>query len=540
MQNLTKKRLLTVLLLLATVTLFHACKTTSVNRNSYRSANALIHQTEQLKTKPFLKAHMKNGDVFILTESWELDTAHLLVLGSGTRYDLNRAKVKEGMHRLPVDSVLIFETNDKIINSEDGRVAALSILTGLDVALGIFCLTNPKACFGSCPTFYIENHDYIHHSDAEGFSNAISPSMEYSDIDALDNAPLISNTFVLRMKNEALETHCVKSLQLIAAPRAEGQRVFHARDNSFYRSNHLLVPSSVRHAEDDVTALFAKADREEWFSLADPQNMASKEELFFEFDAHDFEGSAGVLVHFRQTLMTTFLIYNAMGYMGDQVSDIFAAIEANSQTREQLNRGIHGELGEIDLFMWDEAKNGWIFQGGLYETGPIAINKQIVPLKNEISGQKIKLKFVLNKGLWRIDHVALANIAEKVEPIVLNPTLVKESGSESTSALAALISNERHLISMPGDVYSIFYELPDNEDYELFLNSRGYYLQWMRESWLRDKDLLTLRQMIRKPAKYLKNQAANYKAYEKTMEEAFWGSRIEGKVFTHLRYQELP
>lgn len=532
MHSLLNKKWVIVLLTLAAFTLLQSCKTSTVNRSSYQNVNAFVHSTSQLNTKPFLKAHMKNGEIFILTEAWEIDTVQQRILGSGNRYDLNRKLLKEGIHSLAIDSVLIFETNDKIIKPEAERVAAISVLTALDLAFGIFCLTNPKACFGSCPTFYFDDHDYIHHADAEGFSNAISPSMEYADIDALDNATLTSDRFVLRMKNEALETHCIKSLQLYAAPRSNGQRIFHARNNSFYTSDFQLAPKAVQHAGADVTALFTEADREEWFSLADPKNMASKEELIFEFDARELSGSAGVLVHFRQTLMTTFLIYNAMGYMGDQVGDIFAAIESSSETRAQLNKGIHGELGEIDVFLWDESSRAWIFQGGLYETGPIAINKQIVPLKTELSGESVKLKFALNKGLWRIDHVALATIINQVEPLVLDPVSVKESGKDNTAALSALLAQDRHLISMPGEVYSFTFELPENQDYELFLNSRGYYLQWMRESWLRDKDLITLRQMIRKPAKYLKNQAANYKAYEKTMEEAFWGSRIQSKVFS--------
>ena len=70
---------------------------------------------------------------------------------------------------------------------------------------------------------------------------------------------------------------------------------------------------------------------------------------------------------------------------------------------------------------------------------------------------------------------------------------------------------------MPGDIYQFNFTLPDNSpDYELFLYSKGYYLEWMRENWIQDKDLFKLWQMFKRPEAYLKAQASDYKEYEKT------------------------
>ena len=41
---------------------------------------------------------------------------------------------------------------------------------------------------------------------------------------------------------------------------------------------------------------------------------------------------------------------------------------------------------------------------------------------------------------------------------------------------------------MPGDSYELAYDLPAGDNFELFLDSRGYYLEWMREQWLRDEN----------------------------------------------------
>ena len=81
---------------------------------------------------------------------------------------------------------------------------------------------------------------------------------------------------------------------------------------------------------------------------------------------------------------------------------------------------------------------------------------------------------------------------------------------------------------MPGTSYQLRYDFPElDKDYELFLYSKGYYLEWMREEWLKDKDTDMLHKMIQEPRAYLNGQTAFYKSYERTMEEAFWNSKIE-------------
>lgn len=496
-------------------------------RTSYRSANALLHDMKKINEQPFLKAHHASGKVYLLGQDWKIDTLSGMISGKGTLYDFNRTLVSRGRQEFSIDSILIFETNRKIVNPEAGRVTALGILTGVNLAIGVICWTNPKACFGSCPTFYMDGHSNIHQADAEGFSNAISPSLEYADIDALNNQPA-SGSFALTMKNEALETHVVRQASLLAIPRKEGKTILHSRNDKFFSADAIINPSAVFDQEKDVTPLFAHADGNEWFSLADENNMSSKQELIVEFDAPASAGQNGLFIHFRQTLMTTYLIYSALQYMGDEISDVFAKIEGQPELRKQLNSGIHGELGEIEVWLWDKQKQQWLLQGSVYETGPIAINKQVVPFSTTSDG-KTRVKLRLNKGLWRIDHLSLAAGLQEVAPIEIQPSKVFYKGHEDANALKVLNSPEKQLLSMPGDEFRLIYDLPDASDYALFLKSKGYYIQWMRDNWLGMKDMRKLRTMITQPAKYLRNEASSYKAYESAMEDAFWSSRIDTK-----------
>ena len=140
----------------------------------------------------------------------------------------------------------------------------------------------------------------------------------------------------------------------------------------------------------------------------------------------------------------------------------------------------------------------------------------------------------MNKGLWRLDYVALTNIKEKVKPIEIAPTSILNKGKLDLTALAEIVNPDKYLISMPGSEYKFNFILPsDNTDYELFLYSKGYYLEWMREHWIKDKDLLKLKQMVDNPKKYLKREAKNYKSYELKMEEEFWNSKIDTKLFSY-------
>lgn len=519
-------------LLVLLVIVIQSCRTYKF-RSNYTNANTLIHETDNMKTKPFLKAHLKNGDIFILTDKWEIDTVTDVVKGYGTQYDFNRKAIYEGEIEIPISNVAIFETNIKLQRTESGRLTALTIMAGVDVLVGVFCLLNPKACFGSCPTFYIYENNSLHYADAEGFTNSISPSMEYFDIDALSNHKTVNNTFSITMKNEALETHCVNEVKMLAYPISKGERVYQSPNNEFFLCENNYSISKATAEEGDITALLASHDFQERFSLSDENNLNSKEEIFLIFDNIKNTENLGLNLNFRQTLMSTYLFYSAMGYMGDKVGDIFAMLETNEKIRDRFD-AVSKVLGGIECFVWDEKSNKWIQQEGVNEAGPIAINKQFIPFKNAQSNSQVKVKLRLNKGLWRLDYVSLTNIKKQVTPLELTPTSVYNKGELDNVALTNITSPDKYLISMPGSEYKFNFTLNEEYDnYDFFLYSKGYYLEWMREHWIKDQDLAKLKQMVINPKKHLKQEAQSYKEYESIMEEQFWNSRIDTKTFSY-------
>lgn len=104
-------------------------------------------------------------------------------------------------------------------------------------------------------------------------------------------------------------------------------------------------------------------------------------------------------------------------------------------------------------------------------------------------------------------------------------------------ALASLKDDTRHWVTQPGSEYTLEFELPSGrQNYDLFISSKGYYLEWMRHSWLKDKNLLKLKQLIENLSGYLRGITKEYKRYESEMEGEFWNSKINKNSFSHETY----
>ena len=132
----------------------------------------------------------------------------------------------------------------------------------------------------------------------------------------------------------------------------------------------------------------------------------------------------------------------------------------------------------------------------------------------------------MTRGLWRLDWVALARLDRRVEPMRLEPSVVRRGGTIDEEVRAALLDPSRTLITEPGDAYTLIYRLP--EDFgrrELFLESRGYYLEWMREKWLAEEDPGRAAMMLLNPRGALRELAPAYARELPALNDWFWRSR---------------
>lgn len=464
----------------------------------------------------YLKAHMRDGTVYVLSP-WEVNEEMGEVIGTGQLLDANRRVLSEDDFTIPVDSVAVFETN---VVRTSAAIAPLAIITAASLTMTAICIANPKACFGSCPTFYVHDGE-TWHLEAEGFPLAVAPSLERTDLDALPRCLPQGGTVQLRVTNEALETHLIRRADLFTAERSPGARVFATPADKLVEATELVQPLHARGPEGSCLNALRALDGVERTSMADSLDLAAKETIHLEF-THVEEGRWGVVIAARQSLMTTFLFYQTLAYMGRSAGDCFAALERGATESVDLARGMHEHLGGIEVWVEDETSSRQ-HAGRFQEFGPIATDQKVLPLSPTPAGA-LTVDLELTRGQWRIDWVALARLGDDVEPRRIEPSRVERAGRASDDDLLRLLDPDQFLITLPGDTLMISYAVPP-ASWEIFLETRGYYLEWIREAWLREEDPGRMATMLLNPRSALRELAPQFKTLEPGMEEVFWESR---------------
>jgi hypothetical protein len=478
---------------------------------------------ESSKDFPFLKLHMKNGELYVL-ENWNFYSLKDSVSGSGKLLDPNRELVSQGQFNVPVQGIVLAETNQIKSSAGVGALVALTVVTGI---FTVVCIVNPKACFGSCPTFYAYNGiDYIVQS--EGFSSSISPSLEASDIDALYRIKPLSEDFEVQLRNEAYETHVIRSATLLAVPKPEGGRVFATPDGKYFQAINLSEVRAITETEGDISEKLCSFDGIERFSEADSNDLAAKEIIEVTFNK-PVSDDMGIIIAARQTLLTTFLFYQTLSYMGTTAGGWLANIERNSSQFKQLLENPRSVLGNIEVLMQNE-NDEWVKVGEVGETGPIATDIKILPLTKisnlDFKNSSTKIKLRMSKGLWRIDYIAIADIVNEVKPDVIFPSTSSPKYANNSVVTELLANPDSVLITFPGDEYLLNYKLPpEYQNYELFIETQGYYLEWMRDEWLGEENAEKVYQMFLNPKQFYKDLAPQFKKVEAEMEETFWSSK---------------
>ncbi len=454
----------------------------------------------------FLKAHMVAGDMYIF-KNWQVDSTQTRIVGSGKHLDWNREPLDSGNCSVLLDSVVIFETNEV---RPSAAVAALGIVTVASAIVSVVCLANPKACFGSCPTFYVDDGDSLL-LQAEGFSASVSPALEATDIDALYRARFNGATTVITMTNEAYETHVVRHADLLAVEKPSSGRIMSTSDKQFWEVLGSVAPLGIVAESGSDASLLSAFDGDEWFNPADSTNLAAKEVLELQFPAIGGD-KFGITIACRQSLMSTYLFYQTLAYMGTGAGEFFASLERRGPGMINEFRSFGEDLGNIEVLLADSVGN-WQCAGAIRETGPLATDMHLLLLPS-VKSSPTKVRIRITKGYWRIDQVSLAAVGEQREPQRIHPSTALRQGQADPEALVALLDDSRTLITLPGDTVQLTYQLPQPPDnYDYFLESRGYYLEWMREDWLAQENRALAMQIITNPQTALKDSRCRLQAY---------------------------
>lgn len=490
---------------------------------SVRSLDRTLVPPQDFQTldhrSPYLKAHLVNGDLLVLG-SWRVDDEGRSVSGEGSRQDPDRNTLATGFLSVPLDSVALFETNT---THTAPQVVGMAVLTGASLVVTAICIANPKACFGSCPTFYFQDATGTEPGlVAEGFSSSVAPSLEAADVDALPRVHPTGGRVRLTMRNEALETHVVRHADLLVVPRDGSAGAVVLSDGSFRRTGARIPPRTARGPEGDLRSLLAARDGVERWSRSDSTDLAARESLHLEFDAPR-GGRLGLLLAGRQTLLSTYLFYQTLAYMGGGAGRWLAALERGSPDLRRRVSGLGEALGGIGV--WIETAGDWVRVGEIQEQGPLAVDEIAVPLPPGLA-ERVRVRLDMTRGKHRLDQVALVPLGDPVVPRRIPPSEVLRDGRRDPEALGELIDPARVLVTLPGDCATLVYDVGgDPEDLAIFLESRGYYLEWIRESWLAEEDPSAVAEILLSPRRALRRMAPAFKATEAEMEAVFWSSK---------------
>ncbi len=325
------------------------------------------------------------------------------------------------------------------------------------------------------------------------------------------------------MRNEALETHAVRRVRLLAAKRPPGGRVLAGADDRLHPARGLVPALECRAPEGDCREALAATDGTARVSPADGADLAAREVVELSFPAA--RGSRGVVLAARQTLLSTFLFYQTMAYTGRAAGEFLAAIERGGKEAGRRALGMARVLGGIEVEV-TEGGSPWRPIGRFDEAGPIAGDRRVLPFEATGAGP-LRVRLRLARGHWRLDSVAVADLGDPIVPSRLAPFSVERDGHRDDRALAILLEGDRHLVTHPRDAFRLRFRLPPSDSpLELFLESEGFYYEWMRGEWLAEEDPALAALAVADPAEALRRLAPAYKTQEGRLEQAFWASRF--------------
>jgi hypothetical protein len=304
-----------VLLLSLNIVFNTDCGDSRIVRESVPIDQLNMDQSKQMQNT--IKLYMKSGELYQL-EKWNMNSTRDTFAGYGRLFDSKRDLISEGNFLIPTGKVILAETN-YIKPASIGT--ALSVLTVISGITTVICITNPKACYGSCPTFYaFDGDNYM--VQAEGFPASILPSLEEKDIDALYRIKCRDENFEIQVKNEAYETHIIRSADILALPKPFGGRVFCTKDGKFLQAINLTEPAQSTASEGDISEKLCAFDGNERFSTAESNDLSAREIIEITFHK-EYSDNPGLVIASRQTLLTKFLFYQTLTYLGSNAVDFF-------------------------------------------------------------------------------------------------------------------------------------------------------------------------------------------------------------------------
>ena len=443
------------------------------------------------------KAYLKDASLILFSSGFTFknDT----ISGFGKRYWLDRSDERMIMRVIPIDSVAAMAYYEW--NSSPGTQFGsflLGLFGGVMTSVSIKCLTCPKCCFGSCPTIYTyENNKY--NLEAELFSYSISKYFQESDLDMLSHKIPKDGKYKIRVSNEALETHYINKLSLIAVNHSASTQIFPLNNGGFVSTSKLQQPAKAFNSIGENILPLVRNSDEHWYRST--KNMVRKlnEGVYSDWvevllKVPEETSSIKLVLRLKNTLLSTILFYDVvLASQGLRALEWTEKINTDQRYAAQFNALFKSYSG---IRVMTEINGTWTEQTVIGDIGPIAWKYTAVeiPVDGMTNGEvRVRLQFFPDN--FMIDYVAFEtndSSSESFSVKAYQPKEIYDDAGLLRNDVLDLVADddERFLVTSPGESYHFIYDIPPESDYEttVFLQSKGYYTEWIRGEWLNNKE----------------------------------------------------
>jgi len=409
------------------------------------------------------------------------------IAGVGMRYTPGMTDTLR-VEQMPLDSVVGIEAFQGGFNGGASLLAtlgasALAILGGSLLAVAIF---------GSCPTIYAspEQGGLL---QSEAFSYSIAPLLEGRDLDALRVRPDADGVIRLELRNEALETHYINELQLVAVDHPADVRAI--PDDQGLPIGIVGGEAPTGALDRDGTVVLAPLSADDGVTFASsPDRIRATSEIddrdYIELNFDRPAGDEAVLtLRLRNSLLTTILFYDlmldragagAIDWIGRDLARIGSVVELGKWFQDAM--GLRVQVPDGD---------DWKTVGRVPDTGPIAWEEIGVRVPVPESGPvRVRLSFFTDA--WRIDRVALALPGELSRVTRMAPDRILQDGRPAEGSVLEDITrpDDRYVATHPGATAMLEFVPPEPAPAaamgrSYLLSTQGYYTEWVRSEWIR-------------------------------------------------------
>lgn len=490
-----------------------------------------------------VKAHLVDGSTVMFRSGARI--THERIIGSGETYALLDSVPRGIRAEVPLDSVVGLETFEgKVLAGQSTIVSLAATAVGAAATIALF-----KAIFGSCPTVYAADSGGAPALQAEGFSYAIAPLLEHRDLDPLRVRPDADGMVRLELRNEALETHFLNHVELVALRHAAGSRaVPDQRGWPAAVGDVRALDAATDRAGRDVRDVLAAADGRLFASAPSTVGAASAGDLddWIDIEARDLPpgDSVAVVLRLRNSLLNTVLLYEGMLGGRDAPQWLSEGLQHIGNTLDLARwyvrtMGMHASVEGVPA----RAGGDGAAHARLGDVGPLAFRDVAIVLPRaapNASRVRVRLRFVADN--WRIDHAAVAATVARPAPVsvalsrVVVPTPARGGGpTVDSAALGALAAADgRYLETQPGQRMVLEFATPATPAADLSSESpmttttyllawQGWYREWIRGSWLAEPTRTTA---FVPGDSAVATALARWRTRQDELERAFYASRV--------------